>query len=203
MWKINYDQNSEILRNLLSNQTNILINFGQFDLALKFLELLNDFPKAINLLFLASSKEEFEKTRSLFMTKNCLSYSDANLMNNLFFAKNKTLKETNYSKIFDNYKGETLIFGSNFDKINVNSIKDVEKKVNKKNSFINNIQNKKLSFGESAFHQYVQIYNDDIKSYDFNNICNLVIQKFDQFYGYKNTFYEKAQNQPKKSQYIS
>ena len=107
MWKINYDQNSEILRNLLSNQTNILINFGQFDLALKFLELLNDFPKAINLLFLASSKEEFEKTRSLFMTKNCLSYSDANLMNNLFFAKNKTLKETNYSKIFDNYKGET------------------------------------------------------------------------------------------------
>ena len=174
------------------------MKFGQFDLALKFLELLNDFPKAINLLFLSSSKEEFEKTRNLFMSKNCFSYSDANLMNNLFYSKTKSLKETNYSKIFDNYRGEPLIFGANFDKINPNSIKDVERKVNKKNSFITNIHNKKLSFGESAFNQYVQIYNEDSKSYDLSNICNLVVQKFDQFYGYKNTLYEKAVNQPKK-----
>ncbi len=198
LWKIQYDQNSEILRNLLFSQFNILINFGQFDLALKFLELLNDFPKAINLLFLAASKEEYEKAKTIFMSKGCFNYSDANLMNNLFFSKSKTANETKYSKYFDNYRGEPLIFGANYDKISINSIKDVERKVNKKNSFITNISNKKLSFGETAFHQYVQCFNHDTNSFELNNICTLVIKKFDQFYGYKNTFYEKAQNQPKK-----
>ena len=174
------------------------MNYGQFDYALKLIEILNDFPKAINLLFLASSKAEYEKVKSTLYSRNCLSYSDTVLMNNLFYTKENEFKLPQYSKIFDNYKGEPFIYGANFDKIQISTIKDVDKKVNKINSFINQISNKKLSFGETAFNQYVNIYNNSTKTLEISNICTLVLQKFEQFYGNKNTYYEKTESQQKK-----
>jgi hypothetical protein len=196
IWKFQYDQSIEYIKNLLLGECNILINYGQFEQAMKILELLGEYPKAINLLLLSSSKDEYEKLRILFQARNCLSYTDNLLINNVFYLKNKDKlnNENNmrhYNKIFDNYKGEPFIFGANQDRFPVLSIKDAINKINKKNSHIMSINKKILSYGEIPFSQYVNVFNKETSKYDLLHICSLVVQKIDQFYGYKNTVYDQ------------
>jgi WD40 repeat protein len=199
LWRFNYDSSFDYLKNLLIGECNILMQYGQFEMALKILELISDYPKAINLLLLASSKEEFTKLRIMFQARHCLSYTDNLLINNLFHASSGSKDDNNksYSKVFDNYKGEPFIFGANQDKLGLINIKDVVNKINKKNSHISNIQKKLLSFGESPFTQYTKVEGVD-GEVELVNICTLIIQKIDQFYGYKNTVHITGTHQQEK-----
>ena len=88
IWKFNYDNSLEYVKQILTAECNILIQYGQFENAMKILELLSDYPKAINLFLLSSTKEEYEKLRILFQARGCLSYTDNLLINNVFFIKN-------------------------------------------------------------------------------------------------------------------
>jgi hypothetical protein len=190
LWRLNYDSSYDYVKSLLIGECNILIQYGQFEMAMKILELLSDYPKAINLLLLASSKEEFSRLKIMFHARNSLSYTDNLLINNVFYLNNNSKDDNttkSYNKIFDNYKGEPFLFGANQDKLNLTTIKETTNKVNKKNSHISNIQKKLLSFGESPFMQYTTV--TDSASPELVNICTLIIQKIDQFYGYKNTIH--------------
>ena len=147
IWKMKYDQGYEYIKNILTNEIRTLITYGQFDKAIKILELLGDYPKILNLLLLSTSREEFEKLRVMFQAKNCLSFTDNLLINNAFCLKikNDELNPYNmnhYNKVFDKYSGENFIFGANQDKFNVLSIKNIENKIIKKTSYITNIKKK-------------------------------------------------------------
>ena len=198
LWKFNYDSAYEHIKEILLNECGILIQYGQFDLAVRILELVSDYPKAINLLLLSTSRDEFEKMRIMFQARNCLSYSDNILVNNLFMKNKGDNNMKQYNKVFDNYKGEPFIFGANQDKLNILSVKDAVNKINKKNSHISNIQKKILSFGETPFNQYTTFYNTETQQNEVVNICTLIIQKIDQFYGYKNTVYMDNKQEERK-----
>lgn len=221
IWRMNYDNSMEKIKSILSNECSILINYGQFDTAMKILEIIGDYQKMINLALLTLSKEEYDKMCNWFQTKNCLSYSDNLFSTNVFFVNE--IKNSNsskdlaeellrkkipdladsegeksdkkpYSKIFDLYQGEHFIVGANQEKYNIKSVKEAPLKVAKKNSNINNINKKILSFGETAFDQYVEIFNNERLKNELSNICRLVVQKIDQYYGYKNTVFENTNN---------
>lgn len=204
---MNYDNSMEKIKNILANECAILINYGQFDTAMKILEILGDYQKIINLALLTLSKDEYQKLSNWFQTKNSLSYSDSVFSRNIFFvteSKSENLNEANkdaaaakkkqYSKIFDTYEGEHFIVGANQEKYNIKSVKEAPLKIAKKNSNINNINKKILSFGETAFDQFVELFNNENVKMELSNICRLVVQKIDQYYGYKNTVYENTTN---------
>jgi len=134
IWRMHYDNSMEKIKIILSNECAILINYGQFDTAMKILEIIGDYQKIINLALLTLSKEEYEKLSNWFQVKNSLSYSDSIISSNLFFvsdAKNDNIenelknisidnnkentvkKKKQYSKIFDLYQGEHFIVGAN------------------------------------------------------------------------------------------
>jgi hypothetical protein len=205
IWRMNYDTSLDKIKSILTNECSILINYGQFDTAMKILEIIGDYQKIINLALLTLSKEEYEKLSNWFQNKNCLSYSDSIISTNTFLVNcEKKLGEisTNnikkYSKVFDTYQGEHFILGANQEKYNITAVKDLPFKVAKKNSNINNINKKILSFGETAFDQYVEIFSNESAKAELSNICRLVVQKIDQYYGYKNTVYESATNTKEK-----
>ena len=204
LWRFTYDHSAEYIKNILVTQLNTLINYGQFDYAVKICELLSDYPKAINLLLISSTREEYDKLKIFLRAKGCLSFTDNILVNNIFsLAKNKhhiydnnSVKQ--YKKIFDNYKGEPLIFGANQEKFSVSSIKDATNKMNKRNSHLNNIQKKLLSYGETPFTQLTSLFNKETSQYELVNICSLILQKIDQYYGHKNTVLMDSQNKTRK-----
>ena len=84
MWKLNYDANYQSIKDLLIKELKILIDFGQFNSALKILELLGDYPKSINLLLISTSLEDFDKLKLKFEGKEALNYTDNLLINNIF-----------------------------------------------------------------------------------------------------------------------
>lgn len=98
------------------------------------------------------------------------------------------LNELNYSKVFDNYKGEPLILNTlnNLDNKTSCNIAGLEKRINKKNSHISDIKQKNLTFGEHAFDQFVEVFNNDTKKYELVSINHLSQQKIEHFYGYNN-----------------
>ena len=209
IWRMNYDSSMEKIKSILTNECNILINFGQFDTAMKILEIIGDYQKIINLALLTLSMEEYTKLSNWFQTKNSLSYSDSQFSTKVFFvgkSKNelkdeKEIKNKSYSKIFDLYQGEHFIVGANQEKYKIQSVREAPYKIAKKNSNINNINKKILSFGETAFDQYVEIYNNESLKNELSNICRLVTQKIEQYYGYKNTVYENNNNLENKKRY--
>lgn len=148
IWRLNYDQSVNYIKNILIKEVKILIKYGQFSTAIKILELLGDYPKVLNLLLLSSSNEEYEKLRTNFQSKKCLSFTDTLFINNAFtLMKPPDLLNPNkmkeYSKILDKYEGEHFIFGANQNKLVINSIEDIKNKFPKENSKINNIEKKK------------------------------------------------------------
>ena len=199
IWKLNYDQSLNYIKNILIKEIQILIKFGQFSQAVKILELLGDYPKVLNLLLLSSSNEEFEKLRLNFQSKKCLSFTDSLFINNAFTTmKQPDLVNPNrmkeYKKIFDKYEGEHFIFGANQNKLNINSIKDIKTRIPKENSKISNIEKKKINYGEKAFNIYAEVYNNSLKKNETNEICSLILQKIEHYYGIKNTIKAGDQN---------
>ena len=156
IWKFNYDQGYEYIKNILIKESKLLIEYGQFDSALKILELLGDYPQSINLLLVSTSPEDFDMLRIKFEAKESLNFSDNLYFNHLFnFNKNAQQNNTNqnnnkidmgdifgvnpvslpnmnedkmehYHKIFDNYEGEHFIFGANQNEFKINSINNIQ-----------------------------------------------------------------------------
>ena len=203
IWRFNYDQSVNHIKKILIKEVQILIQFGQFSTAIKILELLGDYPKILNLLLLSTNEEEFEKVRINFQNKKCLSYTDNLLINNAFtLMKQPDLLNPNrmsqYNKIFDKYEGEHFIFGANQNKLQIDSIKDIKNKIPKKPAKIDNIQRKVVNYGETAFNLYSDVYNDSTKKNETMEICSLVLQKIENYYGIKNTINKlSTQNQKK------
>ena len=203
IWRFNYDQSVNHIKKILIKEVQILIQFGQFSTAIKILELLGDYPKILNLLLLSTSEEEFEKLRINFQNKKCLSYTDNLLINNAFtLMKQPDLLNPNrmsqYNKVFDKYEGEHFIFGANQNKLQIESIKDIKNKIQKKPSKIDNIQKKVVNYGETAFNLYSDVYNSSTKKDETMEICSLVLQKIENYYGIKNTINKLGiQNQKK------
>ena len=203
IWRFNYDQSVNHIKKILVKEVQILIQYGQFSNAIKILELLGDYPKILNLLLLSSSEEEFEKLRITFQNKKCLTYTDNLLINNAFtLMKQPDLLNPNrmnqYNKIFDKYEGEHFIFGANQNKLKINSITDIKNKIQKKPSKISNIQKKVLNFGETAFNLYSDVFNNSTQKNETMEICSLVLQKIENYYGIKNTISKLAEGNQKK-----
>ena len=203
IWRFNYDQSVNYIKKILIKEVQILIKFGQFSTAIKILELLGDYPKILNLLLLSSSEEEFSKLRLTFQNKKCLSYTDNLLINNAFILmKQPDLLNPNrmnqYNKIFDKYEGEHFIFGANQDKLNINSLPDIKNKMPKIISKISNIQKKVVNYGETAFNLYSDVYNKETKKNETMEICSLVLQKIENYYGIQNTIKKLSEQNQKK-----
>ena len=201
IWRLNYDQSINYIKNILIKEIQILIKYGQFSTAIKILELLGDYPKVLNLLLLSSSSEEYEKLRLNFQSKKCLNFTDNLFINNAFtLMKQPDLLNPNrmkeYNKIFDKYEGEHFIFGANQNKLSINSIEDIKNKIPKEKSKLANIEKKKINYGETAFNLYSNVYNNSTKKNDTIEICSLILQKIENYYGIKNTI-RKDQNQKK------
>ena len=202
IWRLNYDQSINYIKSILIKEVKILIKFGQFSTAIKILELLGDYPKVLNLLLLSSSNEEYEKLRVNFQNKKCLNFTDNLFINNAFtLMKQPNLLNPNrmkeYNKVFDKYEGEHFIFGANQNKLVLNSIEDIKNKIPKENSKINNIQKKIINYGETAFNIYSDVYNNSTKKNETVEICSLILQKIENYYGIKNTVKKSGQNQKK------
>lgn len=203
IWRLNYDQSVNYIKNILIKEIQILIKFGQFSTAIKIMELLGDYPKVLNLLLLSSSEEEFEKLRLNFQSKKCLNYTDNLFINNAFTLNKKPdllnpNRMNQYSKVLDKYEGEHFIFGANQNKLVVNSISDIKNKFPKKNSKVSNIHKKVMSYGETAFNLYSDVYNPSTKKNDTVEICSLVLQKIENYYGIKNTIKKLGEQNQKK-----
>jgi len=153
------------------------------------MEILGDYTKAINLLFICESKEEFEKHRAFVLSKSCLSFVDSFLIKSIFNVKNSNIEDykKKFKKVFDLYEGEHFLMGFNQEKFSTLSIKEVPSKIHKNNSHINNITKKIINFGETPFNQYCQAGDND----ELSNISSLIMQKIEQFYGYNNVILKK------------
>ena len=203
IWRLNYDQSVNYIKKILIKEVQILIKYGQFSTAIKILELLGDYPKVLNLLLLSSTNEEFEKLRISFQAKKCLNYTDNIFINNAFtLMRQPDLLNPNrmkeYNKVLDKYEGEHFIFGANQNKLSVNSIEDIKNKIPKEKSKIDNIKKKIINYGETAFSLYSDVYNKATKKYDTTEICSLILQKIENYYGIQNTI-RKIGEQSKKN----
>ncbi len=124
IWRMNYDNSLEKIKNILINECAILINYGQFDTAMKILEIIGDYQKIINLALLTLSKEEYDKLSIWFQTKNSLSYSDSTFSTNIFFVNDSKNDLPNESTIINSNDGT---------KGNQNDFKKSQKKIVFKN----------------------------------------------------------------------
>ena len=225
IWRFNYDKSYEYIKDILIKEAKLLIEYGQFNSALKILELLGDYPLALNLLLVSTSPEDFDKLRIKFEAKESLNFTDNLLINHLFaFSKdsqnntnnnitpmtmpNKNIdigdifgnnqlnlnlpnmnedKMEHYHKIFDNYEGEHFIFGANQNEFKINSIEDIknimENKKPKPKGIDFGIQKRIMNFGEQPFNLYSDDYNISIRQFQTIEICSLVLQKIENYYG--------------------
>ena len=198
VWRLKYDQSLEYIKDILIKETKLLIDYGQFREALKILELLGDYPVALNLLLLSTSHEDFDKLRIKFEAKEALNFTDHLLINSSFnFDVNNNAnsgfgieeKMQNYTKIFDNYEGEHFLFGANQNLLKINAVDNMKNIIEPKNmpppvDF--GIQKRKLNYGEVPFMIFSDDYNIQNQNFETIEICSLILQKIENYYGIKN-----------------
>jgi hypothetical protein len=220
IWRFNYDENYEYIKDILIKVSKILIQYGQYKAALKILELLGDYPLSINLLLLSTSIEDFDMLRIKFEAKECLNFTDNLLINHLFnFTKNDqnnvgeifgikpntaNLPDMNedkmdhYHKIFDNYEGEHFMFGVNQNEFRINSIENiqllVENRTQKPKGIDFGIQKRVLNPGEKPFQIFSEDYNITGKRFQPVEICSLILQKIENYYGIMNQLSKEEEN---------
>lgn len=112
IWKLNYDSSYQYIKDLLIKELKILIEFGQYNSAIKILELLGDYPQALNLFLISTSPEDYDKLRLKFEAKEALNFTDNLYINHLYAF---TKKENEEKKDEDN---NNIII----DNINMNNI---------------------------------------------------------------------------------
>ena len=217
IWKLNYDSNLEYIKDILIRQCKLLIEYGQYNLALKILELLGDYPLALNLLLISTSPEDFDVLRIKFEAKESLNFTDNLTINHLFnFSKNEQNKNNtqnaqkidmgnifgetsgelpnmnedkmeHYHKIFDNYEGEHFIFGANQNEFKINYIENIQQslanKINNNKGIDSGFQRRILNFGETPFNLYSDDFNISVGQYQTLQICSLILQKIENYYG--------------------
>ena len=61
-----------------------MISYGQYDSAIKILELLGDYPQCLNLLMISTSQKDFDKLRLKFEAKESLNFSDNIIINHQY-----------------------------------------------------------------------------------------------------------------------
>lgn len=90
IWNFRYNRKYEYIKELLKKELKILIEFGQYNSALKILELIGEnYPLALNLLLISTSPEDFDKLKIKFEAKEAINFTDNILVNNMFsFSKN-------------------------------------------------------------------------------------------------------------------
>jgi len=96
-------------------------------------------------------------------------------------------KMEHYHKIFDNYEGEHFIFGANQNEFKINSIENMqtkmENKLQKKKGIDFGIQKRVVNFGESPFHIYSDDYNIYSRQFQTLEICSLILHRIENYYG--------------------
>ena len=222
IWKFNYDNNYEYIKDILIKEAKLLIEYGQFNSAVKILELLGDYPMALNLLLVSTSPEDFDMLRIKFEAKESLNFTDNLLINHLFtFSKDSQNNNANnipkgtkmdigdifgnnpnpnlnlpnmnedkmehYHKIFDNYEGEHFIFGANQNEFKINEVENfkniMDKAKPKPKGMDFGIQKRVINFGELPFNIYSDDYNISMRQFQTIEICSLVLQKIENYYG--------------------
>ena len=89
IWRFNYDKGYEYVKDILIKQSKLLIEYGQYNTALKILELLGNYPLILNLLLVSTSPEDFDKLRIKFVAKESLNFTDNIIINHLFSFSNE------------------------------------------------------------------------------------------------------------------
>lgn len=103
IWKFRYDKNYEYIKELLKKELKILIEFGQYNSALKILELIGeDYPLALNLLLISTSPEDFDQLKIKFEAKEAINFTDNLLINNMFTFSKKEQKGNQENNINEN-----------------------------------------------------------------------------------------------------
>jgi hypothetical protein len=158
--------------------------------------------------------------RIKFEAKECLNFTDNLLINHLFnFTKNDqnnvgeifgikpntaNLPDMNedkmdhYHKIFDNYEGEHFTFGVNQNEFRINSIENiqllVENRAQKPKGIDFGIQKRVLNPGEKPFQIFSEDYNITGKRFQPVEICSLILQKIENYYGIMNQLSKEEEN---------
>ena len=151
IWRFNYDKSYEYIKDILIKEAKILIEYGQFNSALKILELLGDFPLALNLLLVSTSPEDFDKLRIKFQAKESLNFTDSLLINHLFaFSKDsKNNNNNNIPQMGNSPFGGNIdigdIFGSN--QLNMNLPNMNEDKMEHYHKIFDNYEGEHFIFG--------------------------------------------------------
>ena len=103
IWKFKYDKNYEYIKELLKKELKILIEFGQYNSALKILELIGeDYPLALHLLLISTSPEDFDQLKIKFEAKEAINFTDNLLINNMFSFSKKEQNDNQDNKIIEN-----------------------------------------------------------------------------------------------------
>jgi hypothetical protein len=102
LWKLEYDQNYNFLKNEILNQYSFLLENGQFLTAVRLLEIISEYPRLINILLFSMKPTDFSKFLKLFNNKQRLNFTESLLINNTFLCskieKNNILDVCEISK---------------------------------------------------------------------------------------------------------
>ena len=173
IWRFNYDESLEYVKNILIKETKILISYGQYDSAIKILELLGDYPLCLNLLMASTSQKEFDMLRIKFEAKESLNFTDNIIINHLFHFGEKDNKDNDKNNLdLDNFlksKNNNLnqldigdIFGSD----NILKLPEIrENKMEHYHKIFDNYEGEHFIFGANQ------------NEFKINSISDLDIQK--------------------------
>ena len=124
IWRFNYDETLDYVKNLLIKETKILITYGKYDMALKILELLGDYPLSINLILISTSQQDFERLRTKFQAKEALNFTDEITFSSLFNFDLKGKENVDNFLESQNFNLNKLAIGDIFSAKNLSEIKE-------------------------------------------------------------------------------
>jgi len=144
IWKFRYDRKYEYIKELLKKELKILIEFGQYNSALKILELIGeDYPLALNLLLISTSPEDFDQLKIKFEAKEAINFTDNLLINNMFSFSKKDQNDNQDNKINEN-ENNTNNF---FDLKHVDTYNKVEDNLDFYRKIFDNYEGEHFTFG--------------------------------------------------------
>ena len=172
IWRFNYDKNYDYIKDILIKEAKLLIEYGQFNSALKILELLGDYPLTLNLLLVSTSPEDFDMLRIKFEAKESLNFTDNLLINHLFqFSKDAQNNNNNINNnILPNNNKIDIgdIFGTNPTPMNVNLPNMNEDKMEHYHKIFDNYEGEHFIFGANQ---------NEFRINDIDNIQNIIESK--------------------------
>ena len=191
IWRFNYDETLDYVKNLLIKEAKVLISYGKYDTAIKILELLGDYPLSLNLLLLSTSEYDFEMLRTKFKEKEALNFTDEISFDNLFNFGEKSKDNLDNFLAAKKYNLNNVDIGDIFVSENLSEIK--ANSVDKYHKIFDNYEGEHFIFGanQNEFKinctSDIEIQNDVIKSDPNRKIIDLLnIKKPSIIFGQKN-----------------